>query len=354
MNIAIIAPTVFQPLDNIRSQFYFQLLTELLHAQPQHHFLIITDKMMTNSERFPRHVEIISSPFLSRSSFFSGIWRSAFLPAILKKNNTELILSIDGYCLKNLTVPLCVVVTDVQKLNRRCVSKANALAVLTDKSKSYFINRYQVADKKIKVINSAASHLFHPVCDEEKDEVKKTFTEGHDYFLYNGPQLCQEDFIVILKAFSLFKKRQMSNLRLVILSSRNQLYEKGLENYKYSKDVKIVGRENLTEIAGLTAAAYACILTTEEELNLIPALEAMQSAVPVIAVSSSGISDNFEDAVFIAAKKDSKEIGACMMRLYTDEKLWNQLMEKGKTKASVYSWRRTTDQLWQAMQDALS
>lgn len=125
-------------------------------------------------------------------------------------------------------------------------------------------------------------------------------------------------------------------------------------NYKYSKDVKIVGRENIMEVAALSAAAYACILTTEHELNLIPALEAMQSAVPVVAVAGSAISSTFGDAVYFATKKDSKEIGECMMRIYTDEQFRKQFIEKGATIATAYSWRRTTDLLWQAMQNALN
>lgn len=354
MNIAILAPSAFQPRDNIQSQFYFQVLTELLHSQPQHHFLIITDKMMTSSGRFPGDVDYILSPALSRPTFFTGIWRSVYLSTILKKKNADLILSLDGNCMKNLKVPQCVLVTDVQKLNRSCISKARALAVITAKSKKDITDRYSVADKKIEVIYAAAGDIFHPLNEEEKVEVKKKFTEGYDYFLYNGPQLSQEDFIILLKAFSLFKKRQKSYIRLVLLSSINRHYEKSLMNYKYSKDVKIVGRENIMEVAALSAAAYACILTTEHELNLIPALEAMQSAVPVVAVAGSAISSTFGDAVYFATKKDSKEIGECMMRIYTDEQFRKQFIEKGATIATAYSWRRTTDLLWQAMQNALN
>ena len=61
---------------------------------------------------------------------------------------------------------------------------------------------------KIDVVFSAAKEIFHPLNDEEKTATKNKYTEGKEYFVYAGAIHPRKNLINLLKAFSVFKKRQ--------------------------------------------------------------------------------------------------------------------------------------------------
>ena len=57
---------------------------------------------------------------------------------------------------------------------------------------------------------------FRPFTWTEKESWKDSFTEGREYFLYVGSVHPRKNLINLLKAFSGFKKRQKTNMQLVI------------------------------------------------------------------------------------------------------------------------------------------
>jgi hypothetical protein len=200
------------------------------------------------------------------------------------------------------------------------------------------------------VINPLTSAIFHTVTIDEKEEIKKKHSDGHDFFLYNGPSLSPDEFILLLKAYSLFKNRQKSSLQFIFLSEQGNLFQKYLLNYKYRKDVKIISTLNEELPVQITTAAYAVILPGENEMHLIAAAQAMQKDVPVIAVSGSAISECLGTAVLCAGEKSQKEFGDLMMRLYTDEPFRACLIENGRNLARKFSLHHPADILRQSVE----
>ena len=83
-----------------------------------------------------------------------------------------------------------------------------------------------------------------PLADAEKEEIKRKYVRGKEYFLAELADAVDEDVINLLKAFSLFKKRQQSNMQLILTGEINGLagvIRQRLETYKYRAGCPLAG-----------------------------------------------------------------------------------------------------------------
>jgi glycosyltransferase involved in cell wall biosynthesis len=156
----------------------------------------------------------------------------------------------------------------------------------------------------------------------------------------------------LLKAFSVFKKRQKSNLKLVLAGRLGWKYDsfvEGLKTYKFRDDVVLLDYVDETELAKLVGSAYALVYPSLLEGFGVPVLEAMRSGIAVITSSNSSMQEIAGAAAQYADPDDFEDIADKMMLLYKDEDLRNQLIEKGKDIPALFSWDRTAELLWKSI-----
>ena len=89
--------------------------------------------------------------------------------------------------------------------------------------------RYSVNEKKLNVVYPAAKEIFQPLNEMVKEEVRKKYCDEKNYFIYAGAIQQRNDLLNLLKAFSVFKKRQKSNWKLVLTGSLRQYDKKFIE-----------------------------------------------------------------------------------------------------------------------------
>ncbi|HTL07708.1 MAG TPA: glycosyltransferase, partial [Chitinophagaceae bacterium] len=139
--------------------------------------------------------------------------------------------------------------------------------------------------------------IIHPAMAEdipvltwaEEESIKTSYTGGRSYFLFTGDISEQHLLIDLLKAFSTFKKWQLSNMQLVIAGSStgwtDQLEEK-LASYKYRQDVVVLKDADNASIARLVAACYAMVYPVIPGIYPLGLVWAIQGRKAVIASSS--------------------------------------------------------------------
>jgi glycosyltransferase involved in cell wall biosynthesis len=318
---------------------------------PDHNYIIITHKS-PGGNSFPVNTEIIIKP-QPGNVILKKLWWDVKLLTTLKKFKADLFISFENACSLTASIPQMMVVDDSEKIKPAYLKKARLLIVNSELAKRKLIDKHTIDEKKISVIYPSASMLYNVIKAEEKELIKKEFSEGKEFFLYNGIINEGESFINLLKSFSHFKKRQQSSFKLLLSIESNSFFEKSLVGYKYRNDVKFVGTKNENELALLTAAAYSVVLPFDSGNDLIPALNAMKSGVPVIATKNSAISEVAEDAALYANAETTRDLGEKMMQVYTDEDHRSTLIKKGIDVTSKFSQGKATGLLWQAINSAL-
>lgn len=361
--------------DSLEGYGYFirETFRRIVRSHPQHRFIFLFDRPFDAAFLFAPNVEGIVSGPPARHPLLWKFWYDFKVPALLKKYKADVFVSPDGFCSLSTRVPQCLVLHDLaflhfpsfihashlrfyKKYTGRFLEKAASVATVSEFSRNDILRHYPVSDKKISVVGSAARDIFRPLTFEQKERVKARYTGGREYFLHTGAIHPRKNLLNLLRAFSLFKKRQQSGMKLVLagrLAWKYQSFKQNLQTYKYREDVLLTGYLPEQELAALTGAAYALVYPSLLEGFGVPVLEAMRCDVPVITSSGSSMQEIAGEAALYADPNEPASIAENMMRLYKDETLRRQLIGKGRGVAAQYSWDRTADLLWTSIQNAV-
>jgi len=348
------------------TQEIFKLLTK---RYPQHQFYFLFDQPYSKSFIFSENIHplVISPP--TRHPLLWKYWYDIKLPLVLRRIKADVFVSLDGFCSLTTKVPQCVVVHDLGFLHQpdaykkshyrfykrqtpRFLKKAKRIATVSQFSKKDIINNYRLEAQKIDVVYNGVKEIFHPTPFGDQARVKEKYTAGKEFFLYIGAIQPRKNLVNLLKAFSIFKKRQKSEMKLVLagrLAWKNGEFLQLLKTYKHREDVLLTNYIREEELVQLTAAAYALVYPSFFEGFGVPVLEGMKSGVAVLTSVNTSMQEIGEDAALYFNPADHADIADKLMLIYKDENLRSRLIEKGKTIAEKYSWQRTADLLWESV-----
>ena len=353
--------------------FLYGILNRITKMNPEHKFIFIFDRPYDTSLLFEKNViPVITSPRPGHPLFWK-IWYDIKIPVLLKKYKADVFVSCDGLCSLTTKLPQCLLVHDLSFLHspslikkthlfflkrqaKKYFRKAGSIATISAFSKKNILSHYPCDEERIDVIHCAVNEIFSPLSENEKEERKNRFTEGRNYFIYADSIHLLRNLTILLKAFSIFKKRQKSDWKLVLagnLLHKNNSFIESLKSYKYRTDVILIDCTREEELAGLIGAAYAMVYPTYPEDTGIPVLRAMNSQIPVITSPGSAMGEIAGDAALYADPSNHKEIAEKMMLLYKNEALRNDSIEKGKIIAAQYKLDKAADLFWQSILKAI-
>lgn len=374
MRIAV--NTRFLLKDYLEGYGYFlqEIFSRITKNHPEHEFIFLFDRPFDEKFVFEKNVTpVVVSP-AARHPLLWKYWYDFKIPAILKKHKADVFFSPDGFCSLRTTVPQCLVIHDLAFLHfPECITKtqlgfykrntpdyirkAKQLITVSVFSKEDIIQHYPAATGKIRVIHNGIRSSFRPLSFEERDAVKQKYTDGKEYFICTGSVHPRKNGMNLLKAFSLFKKRQQSSMKLVLagrLAWKYESFTEKLKSYKYRDDVILTGYLPDKELADLTASAYAMVYPSFYEGFGLPVAEAMQSGVAVITSASSAMQEIAGNAGLYADPADHTAIADQMKRIYKDEPLRSELVQKGLEQAKQYNWEVAADLCWKAIEETIA
>ncbi|HTN16507.1 MAG TPA: glycosyltransferase family 1 protein, partial [Chitinophagaceae bacterium] len=231
--------------------------------------------------------------------------------------------------------------------------KAKRIVTVSEFSKQDIIQHYHIPAEKIAVSNNAAHKEYVPLAWEEREKVKQQFTDGCEYFIFTGALHPRKNVVNLLKAFIRFKKRNRSNMKLVIVGRMAWNYKEVVEmksDMPFGEDVVWLGYLDVNSLARVMGAAYALVYASLFEGFGIPIIEAYQCGVPAIVSNTSSMPEVAGDAALIADPTDYKDIAEKMSALYKNEMLRNQLAAKALTATQRYTWEHAATILWENIQ----
>jgi glycosyltransferase involved in cell wall biosynthesis len=337
-----------------------------------HEFIFIHEKKKARLfTPGPRVKNIVAGPPGNHPLLWK-YWNEVKIPLLLRRHHADVMVTCNGCCSLSAPVPQCLLVQDLSFLHHPAVFTKSELAyfkkntprslqkaVSVVSSSSSLRNEisalYQTDPGKIEVVYGGVNNLFQPVADNVKSAIKEKFTAGKEYFIAMGVMDQRENWIRLLKAFSVFKKRQQTGMKLVItgeLPPQKETFFKSLATYKYRHDVVIINHQEEQELKELSASAYGYINPAEQEGFALPEAAAMQCGVPVITTAGTCAREIYSDAALYADTSSPDLLAGKMMLLYKDETLRKNLIEKGRALVKQFSWDKTADLLWRCIEKA--
>jgi len=354
------------------TNFLFETFKRITTNHPDHEFVFVCESQSAGTFNFGNNVKIHSLKQRKNNVVILKYWYDIRIPYLLRKYKADLFFSPGNLCSVHTKVKQCVMVNDFSFLKSsshftktpllfykkhmvKSIRKANEIIVFSAFTKKEIIRDYEGAADKVTIIYNGITNGYGLATDEISDETKKKYTGGKDFFLYAGSLHPSMNLVNLLKAFSLFKKRQQSSLKLVICSTgteNNKSFVQLLNRYKYRSDVILSERTGESAGLRLLPSAYAMVYPVLADDFSTPLINAMQSGIPVITSVNSAMQEITDGAALYVNPGDPADIAAAMMRLYKDEKLRNELIEKGRSSVLRYNWDKSAGQLWKSMQKA--
>jgi len=335
--------------------FMFQVFKRLTNSFPGHQFLFLFDRQFDTEIVFSHNITPVILRPAATNSLLWKFWLDAKIPKALKKYQVDAFVSA-GACSSSTKVPQCLLINGLlanRPYTTGSLRKATILVTTSEHSKQEIFNRYHIQKEKIIVVYAAAREGFEPASSEVADSIRNKYTDDKAYFLCVGCVHPKLNPLTVLKAFSIFKKRQRSNMRLVLIDDFGKKYKsfaQSLKTYKYRDDVIVLERLDEEELTRIAGSAYAVLCPSLQ--RYITVLEVMKCGVPLMT-SLSSATEVVKDAALYVDTKSVDDIAEKMMLIYKDENLRNELIEKGKTIASHYSWQRTAEMLWESILKAV-
>jgi hypothetical protein len=346
-------------------RYIIDAISYLKKEKPQVEFIFLIDKI--SIEKIPFSIPAANLSIKKSWPGLAGrkIWYQRQLPAILKKTNADILITT-AIASKHVLIPQCIWIPGLleenylkkkyfSRITKKLPKTLEIVKIVftnSEKNKKSLIAAYPSVHNKIILIPGAADQNAVPISWQEKENIKIQYTSGREYFLFYQPGLSFSAFVNLLKAFSQFKKRQQSNIQLVIAGMRKEkkILEK-LEGFKYRADVHFHNDEVKINLENIFSAAYAILLPGANE-NIL--LNSFSMHVPVITDNEKYPHEMPTDAVLRAGFSDIEELAAQLMSLYKDESMRNELIAKGKIIAEKYSRHYQATQLWEGLTKGFS
>lgn len=353
--------------------FTREVCTHLCAQHPEHQFYFLFDRPLPPGLVLPANASALVIGPPARHPLLWKIWFDISVPKALKKIRADVFLSPDGQASLGTKVRQCVVLHDLaflhhpeayQKSHRRYyqyytprfVRKAASLAVVSLFTEKDVEERYGTSSSKFTIVYNGVKEGFRPLDWEAQAAIKDQYTGGKEFFLYVGAIQPRKNLVNLLKAFSIFKKRQKSEWKLVLagrLAWKTGDFETLLSTYKYRDDVVLTGYLPEESLVQLTASAYALVYPSLFEGFGVPVVEGMRSGVPVLTSAATSMEEVAGEAALYFDPKDPADIADKMMRIYKDEPLRSTLVARGLERSRQFTWARTAELVWEAVERAV-
>jgi glycosyltransferase involved in cell wall biosynthesis len=215
----------------------------------------------------------------------------------------------------------------------------------SEKDREWLAGRGRLSEDKIELVRPAPSASATPLSPGEREAVKGTYAQGKEFFFVDVSEADEEGFIYLLKAFSLFKKRQLANLQLVMAGEPGDRVQEKLETYKYRQDIHWCS-VSVARDSRLMAAGYAVLFLFEGDSPGTRMAEAWQTGVPVLVAGGTRLAEMAGDAALAAAADDPAELAGHLMAVYKDEPMRGRLIERGYSRLPEFLPGPTIARVW--------
>lgn len=355
MIIAVNSRFPADPVPDGYLDFMHRLVSAMAEQFPEHQFTVIAGQSFNQSFGTKSNITVEVSGPDSIPALLRPFWYRYRLPALLRKIGAGIYFSADGtVALKTGMRQVCLtghpdwltqpkfysrgLRSFYKKLEPLFLQKANRLVCFSSAHAELINKLTPLPKEKMAICFPLVNPAYKPIDEQHKESIRKKYTGEVEYFLCCGHAGPSGNLINLLKAFSIFKKRQKSQMRLVIAGTgitSDENWIKAFRTYKFRDEVLQISKPSEEELSGLMAAAYAFVdpsCTTSWHNH---ASDAIQCGVPLICSDLPAHQEWFGHAALYCHPDDHTGLAEHMMLLFKDENRRNELIYEGSVIAGM-------------------
>jgi len=288
---------------------------------------------------------------------FAPIWNNFILPRFLKKNNIDLLFSVNQI-LPLVKVKNCNYVSIVHDVIYKAdpnflpfiyrkylqffayFSIKISDKILTDSeySKKDILKHYNVSEDKIKVILPSTNKDFKPLnfSKNEKEAIKQQFNLPEHVVLYVGMIENRKNILGILNIADIISQ-QRSDVEFILVGKKGYGSEKLLLEVNKSANVKHLTNIDDNTLKKLYNIADVFLFPSFYEGFGYPPLEAMQSGLPVVASNNTSLKEIIDFGGIMHDAEDYELMSRDILKLLDDKNFHLEMRNKGIERANKFN-----------------
>lgn len=301
------------------------------------------------------------------------VWEQNKLPKEAKKHGVDVLHCTSNTAPVKCPVPLIVTVHDIiyfekhpliakgytayQRFGnlyrrfvvRRIFKSAAIILTVSKFEENHMLQQFPLLAGKLHAVYNGVGAHFKPVTDTSKQKmVREKYRLPDRYLMFLGntdPKKNSENTIV---AFAKAVKEGDLNYHLVVGDFDRDIVLKYLEKAgmpEFIDRIHFPGYINNTDMPALISMAEFYLYPSKRESFGIPIIEAMACGTPVITSSTASMPEVGGDAALFTDPFNLGDIKQKILQLANDEKLRNELIEKGLARAPQFSWDESAKRL---------
>ena len=234
----------------------------------------------------------------------------------------------------------------------RAVKESAAIISVSQTTKNDLVELYGLSAEKIFVTHLAVDETLHSMVD-------RPFSEANEnYFLTIGRLEKKKNIANLVRAFGRVvrdtppAKGEQEGVRLVLAGSWGfgaEEIKEAIAESGCADRIITPGYVSDEEAHRLLAGAIAYVFPSYYEGFGIPALEAMQAGVPLIASDILALREVAGEAAMFVAPTDVEGWAVAMDQLLLNENLRLDLIKKGSERVKAFDWAKTADKTWEVL-----
>lgn len=218
--------------------------------------------------------------------------------------------------------------------------KPDRILTVSDFAREEFLSYYPQFESRTESIYLGCDHI-EPINDSPK-------MFSFPYILFVGHLDRRKNIDGVIKAFELYQKQNNSELHLVIVGSKGMDSEWSktirdmIQKSSYEKQIVNLGYTTSEKLRALYRDAFCFLFPSFYEGFGIPNLEAMQLGCPVITSNLGAMKEVCGQAALFVDPGNLDEIANGIKSLQ-DTKLRSEIIQRGITHASSFTWKKCAD-----------
>ena len=233
---------------------------------------------------------------------------------------------------------------------RISLKKAAVIIAASHSTKKDLIEKYNVDEKKIRVLYPASDECFR-ANNNEKDllNTKKKYNAEAGYILHISSSDPRDNTLAVIRAYQRAGSKLRTSKKLIICGSINpeesglkkMIIEMGLEN-----NIIFTGQLSLLseELVALYQAADLFIDPSLYEGFGFQVVEAMACGIPVITSNVTSLPEIVGNAGILVTPTEIDGLASAIIMVLTDSRLREALREKSLERAKFFSWDKTAQE----------
>lgn len=241
---------------------------------------------------------------------------------------------------------------------KQCLKWTDLVITISESSKKDIIEYLQVLPEKVYVTPLASryypNYLFPATMQELEQQTHYNFSKP--YLLFVSTIEPRKNINSLISAFNLLKTKYKIEHQLVLVGKKGWNYEPiftAIENSPWKNEIHHLDYLANDLVALFYSRADVFVYPSHYEGFGLPVLEAMTLGAPVITSNTSSIPEVTGDAAILIDPNDPVELAEAILKIISDSQLRQDLIEKGKARAELFSWERTAKETLKAYRSIL-